>query len=434
MAFRPGWQFRDGKLMMFRDDGVLVLRGGTAPLAWEKRGARGRWRHVRPAIRLRELEEAARLTPERIDEIVAERRRDAAAPADPWVWTPPPFRDEEAVRAGLATRGEAARSFLATIAPEVRRVVRRFSSRQWHLLALCTRCPGALELAATNPGLAFAIASNWCFRDPAPRQPMRAARRLVRLRRRDAAAWLGFPRTNAAVRILGRVRPDVDVALLLSLRRSLAKPGVPRLLAHVPRIGHPVAYLVESDRLRAATPPALVREIARSPKRRQNVRLLRETYDDALLMGRRWPRPRSLAALRRFEARLDEEPSPRDAPIPQVPFPPAPYPAAAGVEPIRSAPELRAEGRRMRHCAGRYVASVAAGRCSFYRVRAPLEDATLALVRTRGGGWHLGQLRGRANARPRETTRDLVRVWSAAVGLAGAEDGEAAGPGPGREG
>jgi len=180
MAFRPGWQFRDGKLMMFGGDGVLVLRGGTAPLAWEKRGARGRWRHVRPAIRLQELEQAARLTPERIEELVAERRRDAAASADPCVWTPLPFRDEDAVRAGLATRGEAARSFLATIAPEIRRVVRRFSFRQWHLLALCTRCPGALELAASNPGLAFAIASNWCFRDPAPRQPTDQERRELR--------------------------------------------------------------------------------------------------------------------------------------------------------------------------------------------------------------------------------------------------------------
>lgn len=44
--FRPGWEFKDGKLYAFSRNDVVVLRGWPAPAAWRRTRCRP-WRHTR---------------------------------------------------------------------------------------------------------------------------------------------------------------------------------------------------------------------------------------------------------------------------------------------------------------------------------------------------------------------------------------------------
>ena len=40
---RPGNAFKDGKLYLYNNSSVEVLRGGTNPLAWKKTWGEGNW-------------------------------------------------------------------------------------------------------------------------------------------------------------------------------------------------------------------------------------------------------------------------------------------------------------------------------------------------------------------------------------------------------
>ena len=102
---------------------------------------------------------------------------------------------------------------------EVRNDLLRYSGRRWHLLSLFARCPGALDLSRSNPGLCYALASNWVFHRPAVKQPVRAARAMVMRKQKQILEWLGFPGTEPARRILAKIMPKaLGVASLLYLR------------------------------------------------------------------------------------------------------------------------------------------------------------------------------------------------------------------------
>ena len=97
--------------------------------------------------------------------------------------------------------------FVHSLPREVREELRRYAERKWHLLNLFARCPGALDLSRSNPGLAYALASNWAFHKPAVARPIRAARSLVHKKQKAILEWLGFPATEPARRILAKIRP-----------------------------------------------------------------------------------------------------------------------------------------------------------------------------------------------------------------------------------
>ena len=82
---------------------------------------------------------------------------------------------------------QVCRAFAESFPPAIRQVLARFGTRQWHLAKLA-QLDGGLDLIKTNPGLAFCLASSWVFKRTT--HPWRTARRLLRLKRRDAAGWL----------------------------------------------------------------------------------------------------------------------------------------------------------------------------------------------------------------------------------------------------
>jgi hypothetical protein len=66
-------------------------------------------------------------------------------------------------------------SYLRQIPENVRILLHPLRERRWQMLNLLARCPGASDLSISNPGLAFALANNWCFHQPSVSQPSQSA-------------------------------------------------------------------------------------------------------------------------------------------------------------------------------------------------------------------------------------------------------------------
>lgn len=153
--------------------------------------------------------------------------------------------------------------FFDAIPDPEREFVLRFYKRRWHLLALFARCPGAFELAQSNPALAYALANNWVFHQPAVSQPMRAARALVKKKQRSILAWLGFPETEQARKILAKLPPEeISLEGLLNLRRILACPTSLKLLSHASKISNSMLIFMSNAEIRPWLTPIFIEEIS----------------------------------------------------------------------------------------------------------------------------------------------------------------------------
>jgi PcfJ-like protein len=396
--FRRGWVFKDGKLLMFDEDAVLVLRGWPVCLAWRKADFGG-WAAARPAGTIvRAIHATAR--PRYLKRLGDER--------------------DERRRIGLAQRSLAARRFIDPFPRAVLGVVTPLPERQWHVLSLVARCPGALDLARDNPALAFALASSWVFRASQVAQPMRAARALVLKKRTAILDALGFPPSPANARVLAKLpRRDVTIQALLYLRETLREPDVPKSLHHLPRLDAGVLRIVCDARLRRLATHALLEDVAaESPRTHRAAYLLADAAAmHEAVQGAPLRPQRSLADLRELHDELVEKLNRSSArsPVPRLVMPAPPLEGTREITPLRDAAAIAAEGREMHHCVASYVDRVASGAAYVYRVDAP-ERATLSLVRT-AHGWQLGELRGFANEPVRPATRVAVCRWLESCGV-----------------
>lgn len=321
---------------------------------------------------------------------------------------------------------QALESWAATFPSNVRQALLPFGSRLWSLARLARTDPG-LELIQTNSALAFCVSNNWVFRPNT--HPARTALRLLRLRRRDAAGWLGFPATESSVRLLGKLAPlSCHVPLLLTLRRLMA-PGAlsPDLLSTLRGLGPislDVAVALHSPTLmeRHMT-PTLLRDIAHHSVAGGPIGEWYRDLRDAWRMQRALEHPpqplplHSLGGLQQMHDRVAREYQERvgqDAEAVDLdsPIPAPPYRGTKHIQALTDPKAILEEGALMDHCVLSYLPAVRAGDSALYKVEFQGERCTLELAEGRLG-WTLGQLRGRANARVTPETRTEVERWFA---------------------
>lgn len=409
--YRPGkagtvFKPETGKLYIFSGDGVSVLTGWPRPMAWRKTRSDGQWKAFRPEISIPRSDLDDRI---RRLEFPADRTGQILMP-----FCLPPDQSR-ANRTRLAWH-----RWSATIPPEVREVVGRFPQRQWHVLSFLARCgDAALDLAVSNPALAYALASNWVYHRPAVRQPLRSARALLRpgRKQREVLAWLGFPGTEAARKTLAKVVPKaISISSLLYLHRSAANAAVVKAAAHLPRLNAGALRIATDPALLPLTAPTLLDEVAH---RREEDRRARTAYllQDSVAMyrllfpNRTYPAPaRRLQQLMQFHDDLAEDVNRARCLDRDIPFPEPPVKGTDSIVPITSARELAAEGRIQRNCVASYLERVAVQqRYYIYRVLSP-ERCTLAIIR-RGSSWALAELLRTHNQEPSEVTMRAVRQW-----------------------
>jgi hypothetical protein len=430
-----------GKLYLFNPtEGILVVRPWPVLKAWRKTPKRGFKQiradislgeppHVLPAFRRSEPPGSPDLPPSEgeLQALLAE-------------W-PAEGPDNEADQPRMI-RGYAyakrwhveselrhrlvARAFAETFPADLRKVLAKFGSRQWHLAKLA-QLDGGLELIKTSPGLAFCLASSWVFKHSA--HPWRTARRLLRLKRREAAGWLGFPATESVGRLLSKVAPGACYAsLLLNLRRAVNGSLAPELvgtLRFLPVLNADALALINSRTMLPWLTPALLRDIVKRSADPGCIGDWRNLMTDVQRMVRLLPDTPppgpllSLAAFRRYHDALacrynqrvaDEA---RESLDDGSPLPPPPYLGTSEIIPLTTPQDFYEEGAVQQSCVASYLDKVRRGHTFIYRVVVP-QRATAEIAEHQPGCWHLVQLAGFKNRPVSTATREAVESWLAA--------------------
>lgn len=322
---------------------------------------------------------------------------------------------------------QVCRAFAESFPAAIRSTLASFGTRQWHLAKLA-QLDGGLDLIKTNPGLAFCLASSWVFKRST--HPWRTARRLLRLKRRDAAGWLGFPATESVVRLLGRVAPEACYApLLLNLRRAIngdLSSDLIKTLTFLPVLNADTLTLINSRTMLPRLTPAFLRDVARRSVYHGctgewrtlmvDVQRMLQGLPDALPPGPL----HSLAAYRRYHDALACQYNERVADGTQEPMddgsplPPPPFPGTSEIIPLSAPQEVHQEGLEQKSCVASYLGKVRRGHTFIYRVLAP-QRATAEISEQSPGCWRLVQLAGFKNRPLSQTTWQAVESWLAAA-------------------
>jgi hypothetical protein len=406
-----GTYFGDGRLVEFRRGRVTVIRPWP-PAAWRKTQRQPAWRGCRPDLHLN-------LAP--LDERIADAV-DYMAAATSGEYDAEVNVSIEDIRrrvARLQYERDAWRDFVVHIPDHILQAIKPFPERNYAILSMAARCPGVLDLIQSNPALALMAATNWIWRRPPVKQPMRAARRLVRLKRRHIAEWLGFPGQEATVRILAKYPANIiRVKHLFYLRQALCDPTARRRLSFVPRINASVIRVVSDPKLLPIVTPTLIEEIAYGVD--EDVRghsgwLLAGIAGLSEGLGRDCSRLR-VRSIQQLEA-LSEELWAADSVEMQAAmnmerFPFAPVTPVPGlIDQISTPRDLIAEGKAMGNCVATLAKEVGRGDLFLFRVTGP-ERATLG-IRFVGGRWLIEQCLRAYNKPTHPETFCTAMAWLA---------------------
>jgi hypothetical protein len=159
---------------------------------------------------------------------------------------------------------DAAAGLRAEIPAELANAVERFRDGQWPMLMLLHECPDALDLARNSPALFYCLANSNEFRRTAP--AVAAIQALFRRKQRQRAIleWLGFPATEAMVRLMRKIPHETANAYLLRPFRNMVRESldITQMLAHVPRLPEGVLSLVIYSALHRFLTPKLLACVA----------------------------------------------------------------------------------------------------------------------------------------------------------------------------
>ena len=310
---------------------------------------------------------------------------------------------------------DAVQGFCDRIPRDVLGLVAPFADRHWHLLRWLNRAgPAAEDLCASNPALAYMVASSWEFGSDRERRAQQAAPVMLAYRKqREILGRLGFPAREALRHITRKIAPSgITIPRVLALQGAVSRPEVSKKLCHVQRIGPDVLQIAGGLAIRHVT-PSVLEEISRLPD--DPSADLARTLGDTLRMWRR-VRRREHPPLFQSVRRIHEV---HDTLVHEVnrlglgsvcsDVPNVPVAGTATIIPITSREMLLEEGRSQHNCVASYAGRVEKRQVAIYRVLEP-ERATLSLAR-RGDRWRIDQLKGPCNRPVHGKTRAAVRAW-----------------------
>lgn len=429
-AFIPGFDFKDDELVITIPYRIMRIRGWPEPRSLES-DREGCWKDFRPDFRL--VKPTFRQDP-------AYQSDDILAPALTELRTTMPLDS------GLQ-KDRAFEAFRAQLPDVVAQAIERFRSHQWNLLDLISQERATIDLVNSNPVLAYLLANNDQFRKLIAPKPANPARRLVCWKQRKIAGWLGFPESEAAVKLLRKTLPESinphDARLLR--QALLSDPGILKLLAHLRVINAGVLALVTNLKLLDAVSPRLLEEVAGQEQELWHAHTA-DLLVDAMYMhymvgrGRKVPRFDSAESVREFhdvmheefvrlselrrrrerrnerrQARREEGEQGREArrkSSDNKPLAPPPIPGTADIIPLTTRVQLRTEGRMQSNCVGTYHRRVQSGSTAIYRVLRP-ERATLSIVLGPDGFWHRSELLACRNSPVSPLTVTAIDKWLA---------------------
>jgi len=409
---RPGVAFRDGKLFIFGNSQILVIRQWPRIQAWRKTAQHG-WQAWRPQLhpRLIRLHEPQLKVTDLLEKTA---RVPGLGGGEGWKdeWIQYKLRRQRKF-------AEAAWRFSEPIPSEVRCAVRSFDESRYEMLQAFARVDYALELYRSNPALLYGLIRNDQFFIEPPRARLAACRRWIFHKQHEIAAWLGFPESagKVCVRILAKLASrDVRIHRLWWLRRMLSDAELRKLFVFAPRIDATViGFVWDAKELLHPSLAAKLVQRMESKALFQARLIVRDIFRMWRVLERPWPPAKKICGVNAFEDLHDElwrscERRVSAAGL-KVRFPEPPLPEWPDIELLGTTKEIIAEGEEMDHCVASYIPEMTSGEKPIlvYRVLWP-ERATLRLTKT-GDRWRVAELRGRNNQVPSPDTFEFVKTW-----------------------
>ena len=380
----PGFRFKEGKLFLFDQNSVFMIEAWPSLKAMRKDGSFA-WQEFRPVFPL--------LCPLGVEPEI-----------DPALLPRESFQMAYQRRAAFL----AFRSFI----PEpLAKACEEIPGRQFTMLMLMQASPAAAELAQGNRALAFALSHPEFFRERY--STLQGAAIVAKRRQREIAAWLGFPETDSAVKVLSKLAgASIFKQSLRALRSSMESATARKILSHLPRINAGVVGFFKSEECSEVVPMSLLQEVSESrdeDMQSHSADIFEHCLTMASDLGESVRRPSSIQKLNEWHLEIWEKWVEKNPPLP-VEFPEPPLEGTPTIQPILDAEGLIAEGKQQSNCVGCYANMVRAGQTFIYKVLAP-ERATLSMVMGPGGQWVIGQLELRGNRSCSDTTRKHVTDW-----------------------
>jgi len=410
----PEFAFQDEHLIISTPVKLFRIHGWPSPSARECFQG-GAWTDFRPEFRLIKPEASQNILP-------GGCKIPRSGDYGPEMPEPPDIH---------SAKQRAFHDFRCQLPHRVAHAVERFQSHQWNLIELLSKDQAAQDLADNNPVLAWCLANNDQFRKFfGQRSPAEFAASRLCKKQREILEWLGFPGTDATVRLMRKILPEAIIPLdARMLRQAVTEPEAAQLLAHLHRVNAGVLGLVCNLKLLHLLSPRLLAEVANSEEEmiRQPTadRLIDATY--LLLTAQihlkvtrffstksicefhdrvvtEWQRRSQEAGRRRKERRRRRKSSTSRG------FPPPPIPGTEDFIPLTSKEELKAEGAQQQNCVGSYSRKVRSGGVCVYKVLSP-ERATLSIALGPDGFWRRSEIECAGNHPVSWLTKIKVDQW-----------------------
>ncbi|MEM6278058.1 MAG: PcfJ domain-containing protein [Verrucomicrobiota bacterium] len=408
--------FEAGSLYLFKDATEMRLTAAPVPQAVRRHRGQGSWTPFLPEFRVihpyRPKREPVRKK-ELPGQLAFDFFEDTFEPNRPIHLTP------------AQRRKKAFTQFRFSMPKPFAKVLEPFKTHQWPLLVLLSHDPLALELAESNPALAFFLALRMNGD-----VPLIESLRCSSLRRRDIMEVLGLPSSNRAVKLFRKISPaslngDHWGSMLDVFRRELEQAKSP--LHHLEVINTGVIEILAHPAASRAAGPNLLIEVGQDKAENHRGRIVHmitstlEMQEDLHESGNGLAHRKHFPDLGRLvethgevtkryrrrirqliEANEHETDRFRNPPLPGIP---------GKIEPITSTEGLVNEGEEQGNCVASYAQRVRQGSTFIYRVLTP-ERATLSIVKTSHfSPWEIGELETKYNTEASSETEDCVQAW-----------------------
>ena len=408
-GFRPGISAKNGKLYAFSSTRIIVIKGWPELAAWTKTFQKPQWSRFRPRLcietgNLDAVRSRHRFRPEDCSDAMIGCNHSA---------TRNPSEDPEIIALNqsldrMDEEMQRVRNYFSPVPIEVRKVIAPFPNRQWHLMVMAARCPGALEMFTSNPALAYSLASCWIFTDRPSKEATRQMRRFIPWKRRNICEALGFH--DCAESILRKIPTFAcSISWLLTLRDLLKDSDWQKNLRHLPCLNPNVLTFLGYQSFRKRITSSLLQELARN-----QLDSIPGLMRDLLRMEKQLGK----TARERFQS-IQQIQNSHDQWVEKInrnqtdrfhEFPEPPIQGNEKIIPLHSTSCLIEEGRLQANCVRSYLGNVATGSIYFYKLLKP-ERATLSITRNTIGRWQLKEISGYDNTPVSKTTRQFALDW-----------------------
>ena len=344
------------------------------------------------------------------------------------------------------TRYAAHEDFRMSVPERFAKRVECFPSFQWNLLLLMNAVAKGDELAQSNLVLAYALANNHELRLKPDQTALPLALFHCQYKQREILDWLGFPGTEAMVRIFQKIEPGAVTPQRLRMFRNTLKrrPSAIQKLSHLPRIKGQVFDIFIDSGCLGLVAPRLLAEIS-APDSEPSISVAdalshMQVLQHEMKVPARTALFHTLDKLSAYAERVDrdyvafqEERQRRAAELRaqreahrqhrvqrrkqqgqklnKSDWPPPPLPGNAMITPLTSMEALYREGAEQNNCVASYWGQIVKGNVYIYSVRLGFERATLSIRRIHGNAWRVSTLLGRGNKLVSGEMRAYVKRW-----------------------